>query len=177
MTIAIIGLVAAVVLVCFFAPSAFTRSNTYDQYVCTGCGLKKGKDIRKFGGIVYRHRVTLEDSAISRAIKVKNCQHSWFLYRYGHNFKRPLFGGGAFVDGGSPSNMLQLLLIDEGFARELSRMEKPSDSWAALVSALNSSRAFDKDFASWWEESDHVGFSVWAATNGLSGKVKDKSAL
>lgn len=172
--IAIIGLVAAVVLVCFFAPSTFTRSNAYDQYVCAGCGLKKVEDIRKFGGVVYRCRVTLEDSAISRAIKMKNCQHSWFLYRYGHNFKRPLFGGGAFVDGGSPSSTLQLLLIDEGFAQELSRMEKPSESWAALVSALNSSRAFDEAFSSWWMDSDHVGFSAWAATNGLSGEVKDK---
>ncbi len=70
--------------------------------------------------------------------------------------------------------MLQLLLIDDGFAQGLSRMEKPSESWGLLLSALNSSRAFDQEFASWWQESDHVGFSVWAATNGLSGKVKDK---
>lgn len=171
---AIVSFVAAVVLVCFFAPSAFTRSNAYDQFVCTGCGLKKVEDIRKFGGVVYRRRVTLEDSAISRAIKVKSCQHTWLLYRYGHNFKRPLFGGGAFVDGGSPSSTLQLLLIDEAFAQELSRVKSPSESWAALVTALNSSRAFDEEFASWWQESDHVGFSVWAATNGLSDKVKVK---
>lgn len=173
-TIAIIGLVAAVVLVCFFVPSAVTRSNAYDHYVCTGCGLKKVEDIRKFGQIVYRRRVALEDSAISRAIKVKSCQHSWLLYRYGHNFKRPLFGGGAFVDGGSPSSTLQLLLIDEGFAQELSRTENASESWAAVVSGLNSSRAFDKAFASWWMDSDHVGFAAWAATNGLAGKVKDR---
>ena len=158
---------------CFFAPSSFTRSNAYDQYVCTACGLKKVEDIRRFGRIVYRRRVTLEDSAISRAIKVKNCQHSWLLYRYGHNFKRPLFGGGAFVDGGSPSSTLQLLLIDEGFAQELSKMENPSKSWAALVSALNSSRAVDEAFASWWMDSDHVGFAAWAVSNGLSGGQRD----
>jgi len=172
LAITVFGFVAAVVLVFFFAPSVFTRSNAYDQYVCTGCGLKKVEHIGKFGGIVYRRRVTLEDSAISRAIKVKNCQHSWLLYRYGHNFKRPFFG--ASVDGGSPSSTLQLVLIDDAFAQELSRLENPSESWAALVSALNSSRAFDEEFASWWQESDHVGFSVWAATNGLSVKVKDR---
>jgi hypothetical protein len=171
---ATIGLIAAVLLVFFVVPSAFTRSTVYDEYVCTGCGLKKAEDIRKFWGIAYHRGVTLESSAVSRAIKVKNCQHSWFLYRFCHTFKKLFLRAGASVDGGCRSSTLQLLLVDERFAEELSQVESPSESWAALVSALNSSRAFDDAFFLWWHDSDHVGFAAWAATNGLSGKVKNK---
>ena len=172
--IAIIGLVAAVVLAFFAAPFVFTRSSAYDQFVCTHCGIRRAENIRTFAGFVYHRGVTLESSAVSRAIKVQNCQHSWFLYRFGHTSKGRFLRPGAFIDGGSRSSALPFLLGDEVFARELSQVENPSGSWAALVSALDSSRAFDEAFLLWWHESDHVGFAAWAATNGLSGKVKAK---
>jgi hypothetical protein len=122
--------------------------------------------IRKFGVIVYHHQKTLEESAISRGLKVKNCPHSWLLYRYGQTFKRPFLS--MFVDGGSPSITLQLLLGDDRFAQELSRTKNPSKTWASLVSALNSNPAFDDAFTSWWQEPDRVSFSEWAATNEFS---------
>ncbi len=170
--IAILGLAVAVLLARLFAPAAFTRSSAYDEYVCAGCGLKKAEHVSKYGRIVYRRRVTFEDTAISRAFKVKNCQHSWLPYRYAHNPKRSPLRGGASVGSGLPYNVLRFLLIDERFAQELSQMENPVESWAALVSSLNSSREFDKAFVLWWVYSDRVGFASWAATNGLSGKVK-----
>lgn len=100
---------------------------------------------------------------------VSNCQHVWLRYRYGHNSRRPLFGGGGtFLDGGAPlRGTLVYLLIDDEFAQELALTRNPPQTWSALVSALNSNKAFEDEFHSWWMESDHVAFSVWAATNGL----------
>lgn len=169
----IAGLAAMVLIVLFFAPMLVARSHAYDQYVCTVCGLRRVDDIRKCGQIVYHHQVSLEETAVSRAINAKNCPHNWLLYRYGHSLKRPFYSG-FFADGGSPSSNLQTLLVDRDFARELSRMQNPSKSWASLVSALNSNRAFDGVFASWWQDSDHVSFSVWAATNGLAETVQNR---
>lgn len=168
----IISLIAAVGIVFFVAPSLLTKSTAYDQYVCTDCGLKKVEDIRKFGPIVYHRRVALEESAISRAIKMKSCPHNWLLYRFGHSFKRPFLS--AFGDGGCPSSTLRILIGDERFAQELSRMENPSKTWASLVSALNSSRAFDEAFNLWWQDSDHADLSFWTETNGLTATMKDK---
>jgi len=171
--IVIVGLAAMVVIVLFFAPALVARSHAYDQYVCTVCGLRKVDDIRKFGQIVYHHRVSVEESAVSRAINAKNCPNSWLLYRYGHSLQRP-FSSGFFADGGSPSSSLQALLADREFAQELSQMQNPSNTWASLVSALNSNRALDEAFATWWRDSDHVSFSAWAATNGLADVVKNR---
>ena len=156
----------AAVLVFLFAPKAVSRCIAYDQYVCTSCGLKKIQDVRKFGHIEHRRKVTFEDSAVSRALKVTNCQHSWFLYRFGHDVIRPLRSG-FYADGGSPSMNLQTLLFDEKFSQELSQMQNPTQSWASLVACLNTNKTFDEMFATWWQDSDRVNLSTWVATNGL----------
>jgi hypothetical protein len=130
-------------------------------------------DTRKLGKIIYRHRISIEETAVSRAISAKSCPHSWLLYRYAYSRKRP-FSSGSFVHGGSPSSCLQALLIDDEFAQQLSQMPNPSKVWASLVSALNSNRAFDDAFSSWSQDSDHVSFSAWAATNGLVDTVKSR---
>jgi hypothetical protein len=154
------------VVVFLFAPKAVSRYIAYDQYVCTSCGLKKTEDVRKFGHFEYRRKVTLEDSAVSRALKVTNCQHIWFRYRFGHDVIRPL-GGGVYADGGSPSMNLPTLLVDDSFSQELGHMENASKAWGSLVTALNSNRQFDESFSEWWGNSDRVSFSTWAATNGF----------
>jgi hypothetical protein len=171
---AILAFAGAAVVVFLIIPSTLMRSSFYDQYVCVNCGIKKLEDIRQFGGMEYLRHVTFEDSAISRAIKVKDCQHKWLLFRSRHGFKRPLLS--AYSEGGSPSVILHRVLTDEGFAQELARMEKPSETWTALVIGLNSNQAFDEEVASWWNDSGHVGFAAWAATNeaftNLKGKAK-----
>lgn len=169
--IVIVGLVAAGLILLFYAPAPVTRSYAYEQYVCTTCGLRKVDDTRKIGKIVYRHRLSIEGTAVSRAISAKKCRHNWLLYRYGYSRKRPFFSG-SFVDGGSPSSSLQSLLADAEFAKELSQMQNPSKTWTSLVSALNSNRALDEAFASWFQDSDHVSVSEWAATNGLADTLR-----
>jgi hypothetical protein len=160
----VVVVLAAAVLVFLFAPRAVSRYIAYDQYVCTSCGLKKTQDVRKFGYIEYRRKVTFEDSAVSRALNVTNCQHSWFLYRFGHDVIRPLRSS-SYADGGSHSMNLPILLIDDRFSQELARMENAPKAWGSLVTALDSSRQFDELFAEWWQNSDHVSLSTWAATN------------
>jgi hypothetical protein len=157
---------ALAALVVLLAPNQVARSTAYDQYVCTSCGVKKVEDIRKLGPLTYHRRVTFEESALSRALKAKDCQHSWLLYRYGHSAKRP-FGGGFFADGGCPSMNLQTALGDDLLSQELAHMENPSKTWGSFVAALNSSRTFDESFASWWADSDRGSFAAWAATNGF----------
>ncbi len=161
----IFGLVLLAGLAFLFAPDLFTRTYAYDQFVCMGCGLKRVEDARTLARIVYHRRVTFEESAISRALKVNSCPHSWLKYRFGHTSKRPFLS--IHADGGCPSQTLSFLLYDNLFAQELSHMENPSKTWAALVSGLNASRALDESLATWRIDSDRGGFSAWAATNGF----------
>jgi hypothetical protein len=162
----IVILVAMAAFVSVIAPGMVARSTAYDQYLCTHCGLKRVEDTRRLGRFVYHRRVTLEGSAVSRALKVKDCPHSWLLYRYGHSLRRPL-GGGFFADGGCPSMNIQILLRDDGLGQELANIGNPSKTWGSLVAALNSSRTFDESFTLWWQDSDRGSLSAWAATNGF----------
>jgi len=161
----IIGLFAAVMIAILLAsPGQFGKSSAYDQYVCTVCGLKRADEVRKLGPITCRRRVIFEESSVSRALRVKECQHSWLLYRYGHSFRGLLVGWHA--DGGCQSLAVPALLQDNAFALNLAQMESPGKTWGSLVAALNSSRAFDEAFLEWRHDSENGTFSSWAATNG-----------
>ena len=168
----IIGLVALAALGALLAPGRFGKSSAYDQYLCTGCGLKRVEEIRKLGPLAYHRRVTFEQSSVSRALKAKDCQHTWLLYRYGHSFRGLLVG--SFGDGGCQSLAVPSLLRDDAFARELGRMENPVKTWGSLVAALNSSRAFDEAFLEWRHDSGNGSFSSWAFTNGYWAPITNK---
>jgi hypothetical protein len=163
----LLAFLAVAVLLVLFAPSFAARSTAYEQYVCTRCGLEKLEDARKVSSLVYHRRVTFEDSAVSRALKVKECPHNWLLFRYGYSVKRFPFRNGFFADGGFPSDDLQLILRDEAFAQELARIQTPAKSWGLLVTDLKSNRAFVTAFSSWYEDPDRGPFSDWATTNGF----------
>ena len=167
-----LGLVALVVLAFLLAPGLFTKSSVYDEYFCTGCGLEKVENMRKLGPFTYHRSVIFKESAVFRALKIRNCSHVWLLYRFGHTYRRPF--DSTFVDGGCPSGSLPLLLIDDAFARELAGMQNPSQTWASLVGALNSNPAFDESLAQWLEESDDWGFAAWAATNGFWAPIQNR---
>jgi len=141
------------------------RFSIYDQYVCSRCGLCKTDQIKKWGRIEYCRRIAFSESPVSQVVKANNCAHNWLLYRSGHTTKKRFRS--IFVDGGSPSSTLQLLLGDDTFGHELAEMRDPSSTWAALVSALNTNRAFDAAFANWRLDPDRSRFSVYAATNNV----------
>jgi hypothetical protein len=62
---------------------------------------------------------------------------------------------------------LPILLLDEKVSQELAQMQNPTQSWASLVACLSTNKTFDEMFATWWQDSDRVNLSTWAATNGL----------
>jgi hypothetical protein len=147
------------------APGQFVLASVYKKSVCFDCGLERLDDIRKLGPFVYHRQVDFEESAVSRALKIKGCPHSWLLYRYGHNFIRPLNSWHA--SWGCPSVMLQSVLLDDAFCEELAHMDNASENWSSLVTALYSNHTIDDSFGLWWKESSRGSFSAWAATNGL----------
>jgi hypothetical protein len=161
----LIGLVVAIALASLVAPGRIGMSSAYDQYLCTACGLKRADEIRKIGPITYRHRVSYEDSALSRELRAKQCSHTWLLYRNGHSFHG--LSAGYFADGGCQSQAVPLLVGDGAFALELARMQSPGKVWGSLVATLNSSRVFDEAFLEWWQNPERGTFSNWAATNGV----------
>ena len=168
----LIGLIAVAVLPGLLLPERFGRSSIYDQYLCTACGLKRADEIRKFGGLTYRRRVSFEESALSRSLGVKQCRHSWLLYRYGHGFRGLLLGGN--VDGGCQSQAVPFLLGDDQFARDLAGMQSPGKTWGSLVAALNSNRALDEAFLEWRQGTGKGTFSSWALTNGYWSPTANK---
>jgi hypothetical protein len=169
--------VAFAVLACLgylLAPGQFALCSVYKKSVCLSCGLERVDDIRKLGPFVYHRQVDFQESGVSRALKIKSCPHSWFLYRYEHNFIRPLNSWRS--SWGCPSVMLQSVLRDDAFCEELAHMDNASENWSSLVTALNSNHMIDDSFGLWWKESTRRSFSSWAATNGLWTQIGSQAA-
>jgi hypothetical protein len=70
--------------------------------------------------------------------------------------------------GGTQYTNLQSLLDDKPFGQELARTKNPSETWSLLVSALDTNRAIDAAFTTWWQNANRCPFPVWAATNGIA---------
>jgi hypothetical protein len=177
----LIGLIAVVVLTSLLLPGRFWRSYTRVRYICTACGLRREDEIqqfevKQFGGVTYRHRITFEQSALSRVLGVKQCRHSWLLSGwYGHGFRGLRVVSN--VNGGYQSQAVPELLGDDQFARDLAGMENPGKTWGSLVAALNSDRSFDKALLEWLDVRRGTGngtFSTWAVTNGYWSPSADK---
>ena len=138
------------------------KSYDYSQSICMNCGLEKSEDVGKFGAVTYRSRRTFEDTAVSAALKVTNCSHTWFLYRFGRGHRQLFLGGKVNADGGSPAYMIQPLRNDPRFAMDLAALPRASTVWSNLLVAVDSSRELNESLGRWWEEGlDRGSFSNW----------------
>lgn len=168
--IAVFGFLAVVALLFVFAPSALTTSSNYDHYLCSHCGIEKFEEIGRIGPVRYHHKVTFEETAISRVMRLGGCSHNWVHRRFDFRFKGPRGGGSG--QGGSRSIMLHYLIRDDEFAKEVMRTESPSKHWNALVLMLDSNRTFDEEFGVWWNDPDRGSFANWADTNLPSDSLR-----
>lgn len=159
-----IVLILAVVAMVLIATSIPMRS-TYDQYVCTACGLKRSEYKKRIGPIAYRKQITLERSPISLALNLGNCPHNWLLYRFGHSSGFLIGWWKSHLDGGSRSYLLRMFLSDKTFAGELAQTESPSQVLSNLFVCLNDSQELDGSLESWWLEPGRSSLSDWWKTN------------
>src|SRR5256885_10583 len=81
-TVFVLGVVSLVVAITLARTS---KHSIYNQYVCTACGLERAVYKRRVGPVTYHEEVTLQTSPLSRALKIKDCPHSWLLYRFGQS--------------------------------------------------------------------------------------------
>jgi len=163
----IIVLVLAAVAIAAIVSQIPVRS-TYDEYVCTACGVIRTEYKKRIGPIVYRRQVELTPSPISETLKLTNCPHFWLRYRFGHSSGFLATGWKSHLDGGSRSYLLQLLLSDERFARDLAGIEQPSTVLSNLLVSLNGSQELDASLDTWWLESERTPFSEWWKTNQMT---------
>ena len=167
-TVKIVGILAVVALGAAVISSFVPKYSACDQYVCTSCALERSEYKLSVGLFTFRDKVTLQDSALSRALKIKDCPHAWLRYRFAYDSGFLLGGWKFFADGGSRSSMLRLLLVDEGFAADLARMKDPSSVLKDMLVCLDRSRELDDLLGEWWTEPDRGNFSDWWQTNKQS---------
>lgn len=159
-----IVLVLAAVAIVTIAMSIPMRS-AYDQYVCTACGLERSEYKKRIGPVTFRKQITLHQSPISLALNLGSCPHNWLLYRFGHSSGFLIGRWRTHLDGGSRSYLLQFLLSDQTFAKELTQIDHPSQVLSNLFVCLNDSQQLDPPLESWWLDPERGSFSDWWKAN------------
>jgi hypothetical protein len=167
-----LALIAAVSLI---ALRAIPRASFYGTYICGHCGAERTVDRQSIAGMTYRQRVTVSDTAVSRALKARDrqgCRHEWALTQFGKGWGS-LLGWSGIADGGSMFSMLRLMLDDDAFARELAQMPHAREVWGELWKADQvSPQPMTALLGDWWlEGASRQPFAHWWANN--EGRVRE----
>ena len=166
---------AGIAAVSLIALSAVQRAYFYGTYICGHCGAERTVDRQSIAGMTYRQRVTLRDTAVSRALKAgdrQECRHEWGLTRFGRG-DGSLLGWSEIADGGSMVSVVRELLDDAAFARELAGMPRPREVWWTIWKANQTSpQEMNAMLGDWWGEgTDRQPFAQWWANN--EGRVRE----
>ncbi|UCH36292.1 MAG: hypothetical protein JSV65_08040 [Armatimonadota bacterium] len=118
---------------------------------------------------MYRERVTLSDTAISRALNARHkqtCRHEWYLIDFGRGIG-PLLREMEQGDYWTEFSVVRMLIRDDGFARELAQMQHPRQVWHALMGAGEKSpEDMHGLLGGWWGAGpDREPFADWWAAN------------
>lgn len=128
------------------------RADFYGTYICARCGAEETVDRRSVAGVAYHEETTIRETAVSEALTAsgkRKCQHEWYLTHFGKS-------SGSFLAwrehaDGWTGLVLPMLLDDDEFARELSKMPHAREVWLALVKAdASSHRELDHVLGDWF---------------------------
>ena len=142
----------------------FYASSYFGVYVCSYCGLGRTLHIKRVAAVTYFRRITLEDTALSRALnpgRKQGCRHVWYRIHYGVSCRW------GTADGWTRFLEIHGLTHDEGFARQLAAMPHARQVWhAIIVAGEKSPREIHSLIDGWRDEGpDRPPFAQWWAAN------------
>ena len=155
---------AGIAVVVMIGLGTFSWTSFDGRYVCDYCGLGRDLDSRSILGVTYHTRTTLGDTAISRVLnsrRKQKCRHGWYLIRWGRSSLRER------ADGGTRFYIVNMLIRDDDFARELAAMPNARQVWHAIMEAGDKSpKDMEALIGEWWLTGlDRQPFAQWWAAN------------